>query len=327
MPKKKIGRIVIIGLATAIFLTLVFHHNPLASVREELIKKIVGASIDLLAMVILLIKQETILQLIKELYQNRRLIWKLSKNDFKTKYAGSYLGTVWAFIQPIVTIAVYFVVFQFIFNSKGEALGGKMEIPFVLFLTAGLVPWLYFSEALVSGMGAFREYNYLVKKVVFKISILPIIKVIGATFVHVFFIVLILILNTCMGNYPSVYWIQLIYFSLCLFVFTLALCYAVSSMVVFFKDLSQIVNIILQLGIWATPIMWSLTQFDPKYHIIFKINPIFYIVNGYRSALYEHTWFWQDFYSTMYFWIVTAGLFALGVMIFKRLKPHFADVL
>jgi len=61
--------------------------------------------------------------------------------------------------------------------------------------------------------------------------------------------------------------------------------------------------------------------------IIFKLNPVFYIVNGYRSALFEKTWFFEDFYSTMYFWIVTIFMFGIGALIFKRLKVHFADVL
>jgi teichoic acid transport system permease protein len=325
--ENRIGKMVVIVIAIVIMLLLVFHHNPLADPKQEWIKKIAAIAIDLIATIILLFKYDSIKQLLWELFQNRRLIWKLSKNDFKTKYAGSYLGVIWAFIQPIVTIVVYWVVFQVIFQSRGEILGEGIEIPFVLYLTAGIVPWLYFSEALMSGTDSFRIYNYLVKKVVFKVSILPIIRVISATFVHVAFVAFILILNIALGNYPTMYWIQILYFSFCMFVFSLAFTYATSSMVVFFKDLTQIINIVLQVGVWATPIMWTLSQFPEKYHILVKLNPIYYVVNGYRTALYEHTWFWQDFYSTMYFWIITIGIFALGILIFKRLKPHFADVL
>lgn len=119
-----------------------------------------------------------------ELWQNRRLILKLSKNDFKTRYAGSYLGMVWALVQPVVTVLLYWFVFGTIMQSRQSM--GDTEIPYVLWLTAGLVPWMYFSEALSNGTNALLEYNYLVKKVVFKISILPIIKVFAATFMHVF---------------------------------------------------------------------------------------------------------------------------------------------
>lgn len=321
------GRVIIGFLSIAILLILIFHQNPLAEPREEITKKILGGLIDIVTAGLLMWKYDTIIQLIRELMQNRRLIWKLSKNDFKTKYAGSYLGVVWAFIQPIITILMYWFIFQVIFESKGELYGAGIEMPFVLYLTAGLVPWLFFSEALSSGTSSFRVYNYLVKKVVFKVSILPIIRVIGATFVHLAFVGLILILNIALGNMPSVYWIQILYFSLCMFVFSLAITYATSSVVVFFKDLTQIINIVLQVGIWGIPIMWNLSMLPERFHIIIKLNPIYYIVNGYRTALYGNKWFWEDFYSTVYFWIITVVFAAIGILIFKRLKPHFADVL
>ena len=151
IKEKLTGKIVIIAFAFLIMILLLLHHNPLAAVETEWIKKIVAAFIVLVASILLVIKYDTIKQLIGELYQNRRLIWKLSKNDFKTKYAGSYLGVIWAFIQPIVTILVYWVVFEVVFRSRGQLLGGGIKVPFVLYLTAGIVPWLYFSEALMSG--------------------------------------------------------------------------------------------------------------------------------------------------------------------------------
>ena len=125
---------------------------------------------------------------LRELYNNRRLIFKLSKNDFKTRYAGSYLGIIWAFVQPIVTIIVYWFVFE-----KGLKVGNTttkdgLAVPFVLWLTAGMVPWFFFSEALNNGTNALVEYKYLVQKVVFNISVLPVIKILAALYVHLFFI-------------------------------------------------------------------------------------------------------------------------------------------
>lgn len=121
-----------------------------------------------------------------ELWQSRKLIWKLAKNDFKTKYAGSYLGIIWAFVQPVITILVYWLVFEKGFSAKAEMFKSGVEVPFVVYLTSGLVPWFFFSEAVSSSTNALIEYNYLVKKVVFKISILPLIKILAACFIHVF---------------------------------------------------------------------------------------------------------------------------------------------
>ena len=198
----------------------------------------------------------------------------------------------------------------------------------MLWLTAGLVPWFFFSEAINNGTNALLEYNYLVKKVVFKISILPIIKVIAASFIHCFFVVFMLIMYFLYGYPLDAYLLQIIYYSLCMFLLVLALSYSTCAIVVFFRDLGQIINIFLQVGMWATPILWNINTFQqPVVQFILKLNPVFYIVNGYRSALFEKTWFWEDFYSTMYFWIITAVIFGIGALIFKRLKVHFADVL
>ena len=90
----------------------------------------------------------------------------------------------------------------------------------------------------------------------------------------------------------------------------------------------EIVAIALQIGMWATPIMWSFTRVEGhKIAVLFKLNPLYYIVTGYRESLFDHRFFWQDTGMTIYFWAVTLLLFAFGTFVFKRLKPHFADVL
>ena len=265
-----------------------------------------------------------ILALPAELYQNRKLVLSLAKNDFKTKYAGSYLGIVWAFIQPIVTILVYWFVF-----SVGLKAGTVSYYTFVLYLVSGIVPWFFFQDALNGGTNALIEYNYLVKKVVFKISILPIVKIISALFVHVFFVVFALILCACYGYTPSLYTLQIIYYSICTFLLVLGLVYATSAIVIFFRDLTQIISIFLQVGVWLTPIMWDINMLSSHPWLIklFKLNPMYYVVTGYRDSMLGHVGIWNHASWTIYFWVVTILLFGLGSVIFKRLKPHFADVL
>ncbi len=304
-----------------------FHHNPLAVRRDEITKKIIAISIIAVAEIAFIVLYDKITVLPVELWQNRHLIWKLAKNDFKKRYAGSYLGAVWAMIQPIVTVIMYYIVFDVIMGADDQMGARATSIPYVLFLTAGLVPWFYFTEALNNGTQALIEYTYLVKKVVFKISILPIIKVIAATFIHAFFVVIMLVIAAIYDFYPTIYTIQILYYSLCTFIFVLALCYSTCAIMVFFKDIAQIISIILQIGMWATPILWNISAFDLKVQTYIKINPLVYIVEGYRSSICEKQWFFEDFYSTMYFWIFTVVLFGIGCLIFKRLKPHFADVL
>ena len=269
-----------------------------------------------------------LVQLPMELWQNRKLIWKLSKNDFKKRYAGSYMGVVWGFAQPLVTVLMYYLVFDKIFGTKAIELRSGVEVPFALFITAGLVPWFFFSEALSQGTMSLIEYSYLVKKVVFKISILPVIKVIAATFSHLFFLGLAILLGCIYGYYPSLYLLQVVYYAVCLFLLVLAMSYTTCAVVIFFRDLSQIIAICLQIGIWATPILWSLDAIhNPVVVTLLKLNPLVYIVNGYRESVYGHHWFFEDISGTLYFWGITVALFLLGAAIFKKLKVHFADVI
>lgn len=266
------------------------------------------------------------MRFLKELVDNRKLILNLAKNDFKTKYAGSYLGIIWAFIQPIVTIVVYWFVFQ-----VGLRSGNSENVPFVLWLVAGLVPWFFFNDSLNGGTNALLEYNYLVKKVVFKISILPIVKIISALFVHVFFIAFAIILFSAYGYFPDMYSVQVIYYSICVFFFTLGLTYATAATVIFFRDLTQLINIVLQVLVWMTPIMWNINNPDfkisSKLKFIFKLNPMYYIAAGYRDSLIRKEWFWEHPLLTAYFWIFTLIVFLIGARTFKKLRVHFADVL
>ena len=263
------------------------------------------------------------MELLKELYRNRTLIWNLSKNDFKTKYAGSYLGIFWAFVNPIVTILIYWFVFEFGLKATSPI----NNIPFVLWFIAGIVPWFFFSDALSNATNSFLEYSYLVKKVVFKISVIPIVKIISASLIHLVFITFIIFVYVAYGKLPNIYTFQLVYYSFCTFVLSLAISYATSSIILFFKDLGQIVSIALQIGMWMTPIMWSYTIIPQNLQWIAKLNPMYYIVEGYRDTLINGVWFWQRYNQTVYFWVFVSGTFLLGAIIFKKLKPHFSDVI
>lgn len=331
--KKKVTITIVTVVMVLLSLYIILHHNPLADQNQEIIKKIISCLILVVIYGVFVKGFDKIVILPVELWQNRHLIWKLAKNDFKTRYAGSYLGIIWAFVQPVITVLLYWFVFTVAIPSRATTLNGDLQIPYVLWLIAGMVPWFYFSEAISSGTNALLEYNYLVKKVVFKISILPIIKIISALFVHVFFVLFMLVLYACYGMYPDLYTLQIIYYSVCMFVFVLGLSYITCSIVIFFRDLGQIISIALQVGIWATPILWNLNSMlesHPDYKwmmIFFKLNPMNYIVEGYRNALIDKIWFWETFYSTAYFWILTMAVFGVGALVFKRLKVHFADVL
>ena len=268
--------------------------------------------------------------IVVEMIENRKLIKSLAKNDFKTKFAGSYLGTIWAFVQPVVTVFIYWLVFDKALGARAS-IRGELPLPYVLWLVAGIIPWFFFSDCISAGTNVLIEYSYLVKKVMFNIDILPVVKVFSSIFVHAFFVVFMLLLFVVFGYLPDVYMLQVVYYSLGVLLLALGLSDFTSAVSVFFPDARQIVNIALQIGIWATPIMWNINDMREKIPdaamVILKLNPLYYIVMGYREAMIDKVWFWEHPGMTLYFWCFTVAVCFLGVTIYKRLKIHFADVL
>ena len=271
--------------------------------------------------------------MIKDIIKNKKLITKLAKNDFKQKFAGSTLGVIWAFVQPVITVLVYWIVFDKALSQGTQGTKAGINAPFVLWLSAGIVPWFYFSEVLSAGTVVLHEYNYLVKKVVFPINVLPIVKAISSVFVHVFFVVFTFVVGLLYGFGITPYIFQVVYYFVAMMALVIGMIYLTSALCVFFKDMAQLVNIFLQVGIWATPIMWNFDRMVIDGTIphwmafVLKLNPMYYITSGYRDCLISQTGFWTRPVLTAYFWIFTIVMFLLGTHVFKKLQPQFADAL
>ena len=239
-----------------------------------------------------------ILAFFRSLPARWKLIWPLAKNDFRSKYANSQLGMFWAFFRPIVMASVYIFVFSFVF-----------------------------SDSVASGVSTLTEYSYLVKKIKFNISVLPAVKVVAAFIIHVFFVLLIILIYLISGLPIKLYMLQLPYYMFATFCFSLAVTRIMATIYPFFKDLSMAVEILLLVGIWACPIMWNLDMVPENYHIFFKMNLIYNLVSGYRESFMGDAWFWSHKYMTLGFWAVTLLLGLFGRKMFRRLSPHFADVI
>lgn len=260
---------------------------------------------------------------IKHIVKSRKLLFTLSYEDFKDQYSGSYLGIAWAVMRPVLFIAVIWFIFGIGFKAKPTDDG----TPFILWLICGFVPWFFFADAVTKSMSAVISNGYLVKKVAFRVSILPLVKILSALYIHIVFILILLGIFILYGFSPTIYWIQIPYFVLCTILLVLGLGLLTSSIRVFVKDVGEVIGVVIQFGFWLTPIFWSLKIIPEKYHGIVQLNPMFYIIDGYRNALIHQTWFWETNGLTVYFVTVVSVLLVLGAIVFKRLRPHFGDVL
>jgi teichoic acid transport system permease protein len=152
---------------------------------------------------------------IRNLYQKKYVIGQVVRRDFKNKYLGSYLGLPWAFIQPAITILVMWVAFTYGLKVDKTTEG----FYFLPWLLCGMVPWFFISDTLTAATGSLVEYSYLIKNTSFTINIIPLVKMFTALIIQVFFFGVIAVFMIAYGYAPSIYWIQVIYYVFCCYVF------------------------------------------------------------------------------------------------------------
>ncbi|MBP3201498.1 MAG: ABC transporter permease [Lachnospiraceae bacterium] len=257
--------------------------------------------------------------------KNFKIALNLALSDFKKRFVGSYFGVIWMFIQPLATVLVYTLIFQVGFKSVPPVPG----VSYVIWLIPGIIPWFYFQDSILQGTQVLYEYNYLVKKIVFNMELLPLVKLLSVFLSHICFVIIMFIVFIVAKVPITVKSLLVVYFSFALSVLSLGIIYFTSAINVFFKDMGQIVAIFMQFGMWMAPIMYDESLFLNKAPILtklIKLNPIYYIVKGYRYSMIGDN-FPDLLVLTIYYFIVTIIIFFIGYKIFNKLKIHFSDVL
>jgi len=259
---------------------------------------------------------------LRDLYTKRELLLELAKRDFQQQYMGSYLGFIWVFLQPLLFILVLYFIFSFGLKSGGNV----GDVPFVVFLITGMIAWFHIAENFSAMSNSISQHAFLLKKVDFRLSLLPVVKLMSSLMPHIFFILIALIVAFINDIYPSAYAIQLVYYYFSSIVLLLGIGWITSATKVFVPDVSNIVSLLVRFGFWLTPIFWDINRVPQEYQWIVKLNPASYIVQGYRDSIVTHVWFWERPYEALYFWGVAVLTLIVGVIVFKRLRPHFAEV-
>ena len=259
-----------------------------------------------------------------DLYKSKYIIYQLVKRDFQNRYLGSFVGFLWVLIQPTVYIAIMWFVLAFGLKPGNV---GSSAVPYHLWFISGLVPWLFLSELMSAGTNSIIEYSYLIKKVVFRSSIIPMIKIFSSLIIHLFMVIILIFVFLLSGFKPNIYWFQIPYYLFSATFLLFGFSWLTSSLSVFIKDVPQIVAVLLQVFFWGTPIIWQYQMLPERFAFIYKFNPIFFIIKGYRDSFLGQSWFWQNQQETFVFWGFSLLLFGVGAAVFKKLKPHFADVL
>ncbi len=255
--------------------------------------------------------------------RKRRLVFELARNDFRARYTGSLVGTGWAFAQPILTILMYLFVYRVAFRGSPQLDG----IPFVVWMIVGITPWFFFAEGVATTTTAFTEYSYLVKKIPFDLAIVPSIKVVSSALIHALVWCIVVAIVAISGITPHLAWLQVPYYFFALFALVSGLGLLSASITPFFRDTSHIVAVVLQFLFWLTPIGWSIQTAPEGFASVLQYNPVFYIVEGMRDALLRNEPFWHRPVLLATFWGFVVLLHLVSYGLFRRLRPHIADVL
>jgi lipopolysaccharide transport system permease protein/teichoic acid transport system permease protein len=257
-----------------------------------------------------------------EIFRKRFAIYELAKRDFQAQYIGSYLGIFWTYIQPFLFIMLIWTVLTYGF--KMQSVESKSQ---TLWLIFGMVPWLFFAEVFSSTSSVIQQFSFLIKKVDFSLGILPIVKILSALLSHFVFVFIAVIIGIFTGVFPTLMAFQILYYSLAASLLLLGIGWFTSSASLFIKDINNVVALLIQFGFWLTPIFWNIEMVPVKYQWIVKLNPVYYIVTGYRDSLLFNIPFWYKPGEFIYFWLFVLIVLIAGAIVFRRLRPHFAEVI
>ena len=257
-----------------------------------------------------------------DLLKSREMLVTMIRRDFTDRYLGSCLGLIWAFLHPVATIGLMWFVFQVGF--KAQPMG---NYPFILWLSVGIVSWNFFAEGSTRAASSVLDRAFIVKKVPFRTSLLPLVSIGSALVVHVLFLGILLAMFASYGHYPGLHFLQLPYYLGAVLFLLVGLSWITSSLTVFLRDVPQVVSLLLQIGFWSTPVFWNPGMLPPEFQQWLKLNPILHIVDGYRDCFLGQAWFWEHGQTAACFWTAAIAAFVVGGLLFRRLRPHYADVL
>ncbi len=267
-----------------------------------------------------------LVQNLKQLYKYRVLIQNLVSRELKARYRGTVLGFLWSFINPLLLMSIYTVVFGFIIKSRDPAFESSPWM-YALFLFCGILPWVWFSSSSLESANVLMIHGNLIKKILFPAEILPIVTI-TSNLIHFSFGLPVLVACILLfGRHLTFYALFLPVVVFVQYVFTLGFCFFISSLTVHFRDVKDILANWLTFWFFATPIIYPMTfgpvQQSGLLRTFLNLNPMTHIMGGYQSCLfYGELIHWRKLGVTF---AVAILLFVFGYYVFDRLRDSFPE--
>ena len=259
----------------------------------------------------------------RNLVERRSLLFQLVRRDFDQRFVGSAAGWVWGLIHPLVLLASWTFVFSVCMKAKLPP--GEITDNYPLFLFAGMLPWLLFSETVNRSAASLLDQANLITKTVFPAEIVPLSIFLSALVSHLLALVLVMTVVGVWENQFSVFVLLLPVYMVLVGLFAVGIGWIVASLHVYLRDTAQMVSVVLTVWFWITPIFISADQFPEKWRFVLTGNPLSFIVRAYRVLLLTHQLPDPEDFALVTLYAITT--FICGGLFFRHMKRGFADVL
>lgn len=255
---------------------------------------------------------------LRELYQYRALLWSLTQRELKARYRGSVLGFLWTFLNPTLLMLVYALVFGIYM---------KNNIPhYTYFMFVGLLPWIWFSSAIIGGASTISDRRDLLTKVRFPAQVLPATVVATNLINYLLSLPLMLGLGLCFGVHPTVHALAFPLVLLGQLLFTMALAYVVSALNVALRDLQHVVSNLITLWFFVTPVLYQASAIPARLRaLVILSNPMAILMVDYQDMFYDHRWpAMKPLLSVV---VLSTVLLALASLVFESRREEFAELI
>lgn len=265
----------------------------------------------------------SVFTIIKEQFSYFNLIIRLSTYEVKSKYLMHYLGVLWQFLNPAIQVSVFWIIFGIGFRS-GKPVDGFDFFPWFV---VGIIPWFFINPTIIQGSNSVYKQIKLVSKMKFPISILPSVSIASNAINFLMLLIVMCIILFVNGIMPSFYLVQLPYYLVATFVFLYAVTLLFSTISTIVRDFQSLLQSTMRMLFYLSPILWNEEIMPSVLNNILKLNPLYYIIDGFRNTFLYKEWFYEDLNYTLYFWGVTILLLTIGSMVHIKFKGKFIDYL
>lgn len=259
--------------------------------------------------------------------QNLYRIYCIAKYELLADMRDSKFGLFWNFASPAIQVLTYWLIFGIAWSRK--PIGGIDYLPW---LVVGYAAWWFIQPCIQSGCSAVFSKTDVITKMKFPVSVLPATVCAKEFFNHGCMLVITFITLLACGYTPHIYWLGMIYYAVCAFAFVEAVSLILSVLTMLWRDVRKLITSLMRMLMYFSPVIWECHFAESVPHhnllnIIMKLNPVYYIVNGYRDSVFYYKTFLDHPAQTLYFWGVVLVLFAVGCSLMYKFKTKFIDMI